>query len=623
MSGHNPGGKVIRPVVSPETLFIDHDNRIKVLERGSIGFATGEAPAGSPGVLSGFGPPTNAVGFEGDWYVDLTNDRLYGPKGISWPTKYYSLIPYGLVWRGDYDNTLAYDDYNVVEYNGSSYIALGAVPAGIAPTNPAYWDLLAQKGDIGATGPTGVTGPIGPTGPVGIVWKGDWASGQNYFINDGVYYQGSSYRAIRVNNGPSAPDTAVLDWKLIALRGATGGGVVWRGTWVSGTVYDAGDGVTYNGSSYHRLTDGDGTTPPSTDTANWEIIAAKGDTGPAGPAGPTGLAGITWRGNWDAALSYTANDGVYYNGTSYRRTGSSGVYATSPDVDTAHWYVIAQKGTDGVSPTPLWNWRGVWSSSTDYLTGDLVETAGSTYYAPVDIAHGANPVSVGTPWELVAQRGATGPTGFTGSTGATGSQGPAGLTWRGVWNPLTAYANNDAVTYQGSSYRRQIGGTSSTPPSADTTAWELIASKGDTGLQGPIGTQGPAGAAGGVTARRAVSFTTVSLAGQGATTNDVTINLAAALYQMSVNRPARVRVYATAAYRSADATRTSDSDPTGDHGLLAEVVFVTGTLSITFAPVAELVNMDGTPTTTIYFAIQNLDVATGTITVNMTLRQDE
>jgi hypothetical protein len=92
---------------------------------------------------------------------------------------------------------------------------------------------------------------------------------------------------------------------------------------------------------------------------------------------------------------------------------------------------------------------------------------------------------------------------------------------------------------------------------------------------------------------------------------------------MSVNRPARVRVYATAAYRTADATRTSDTDATGDHGLLAEVIFATGLLSVVFAPVAEMINMDGTPNTTIYFAVQNLDIATGTITVNMTLRQEE
>jgi hypothetical protein len=212
---------------------------------------------------------------------------------------------------------------------------------------------------------------------------------------------------------------------------------------------------------------------------------------------------------------------------------------------------------------------------------------------------------------------------LTGSTGATGTQGPAGLTWRGAWNPSTTYINNDAVTYLGSSYRRQIGGTTSTPPDSDVTNWELIASKGDAGPTGAIGPQGPAGATGGITARRTVSFTTASLSAQGLTTNDVTLNLAASLYKMAVNRPARVRVYGTSAYRSADVSRTADTDASGDHGLLAEVIFATGLLSITFAPVTQLVNMDVSPTTTLYFAVQNLDTVTGTVTVDLTIRQDE
>lgn len=493
-------------------------------------------------------------------------------------------------------------------------------PGPTGPTGPSGPQGI--QGPVGATGPTGNTGPIGPTGTPGVVWKGDWDPAQSYFINDGVYYAGSSYRALANHTASaSAPDTVPARWKPIALRGATGGGVTWRGSWVSGTIYAANDGVTYNGSSYRRLTDGDGTTPPSTDTTNWELMAAKGDTGATGPTGPTGLAGITWRSAWDPTTSYSANDGVYYNGSSYRRQGSSGVNATPPDVDTTRWYLIAQKGTDGVSPTPLWNWRGTWVNTTNYLTGDLVERNGSSYYAPVDIAAGTTPG--GSVWELVAQKGATGSQGPTGPTGSTGPMGPAGLRWRGAWNPATAYSNDDAVTYLGSSYRRQIGGTSSSPPPSDTVAWELIASKGDAGPTGVAGPQGPAGATGGITGRRTVSFATASLAAQGLTTNDVTINLAASLYQMSVNRPARVRVYGTAAYRSADATRTSETDPTGDHGLLAEVLFATGLLSIAFAPVTQLVNMDGTPTTTLYFAVQNLDTTTGTVTVSMTIRQDE
>lgn len=479
------------------------------------------------------------------------------------------------------------------------------------------------QGPTGATGPTGNTGPPGPPGTPGIVWKGDWDPIQTYAVNDGVYYAGSSYRNLIAGHDTNLPDTVPLIWAVIALRGATSGGITWRGSWVSGTIYAINDAVNYNGSVYRRITNGDGTTAPSTDVANWELMVSKGDAGAAGTAGATGPPGVDWRGNWSGTAFYTTDDGVYYNGTSYRHIGTNGINATPPPDDPSHWFIIAQKGTDGVAPTPLWNWQGTWVNTTDYLAGDLVERLGSTYYAPVDIAHGALPEAVGTAWELVAQRGDTGLRGLTGLTGATGPMGPPGLLWRGVWSAATAYVNDDAVTYNGSSYRRRIGGTTGTPPDVDTTNWELVASKGDTGLTGAAGPTGPAGPTGGVTARRTVSFTTASLAPQGLTTNDVTINLAASLYKMVVNRPARVRVYGTAAYRSADATRTSDTDATGDHGLLAEVIFATGLLSVAFAPVTQLVNLDSTPTTTLYFAIQNLDTATGTVTIDATVRQDE
>jgi hypothetical protein len=83
--------------------------------------------------------------------------------------------------------------------------------------------------------------------------------------------------------------------------------------------------------------------------------------------------------------------------------------------------------------------------------------------------------------------GATGPAGATGATGTAGAIGPAGLTWRGTWSGLTAYAVNDAVLYNGSSYRRLLAGTTSAPtPDVDVTNWALVASQGATGATGPV-----------------------------------------------------------------------------------------------------------------------------------------
>lgn len=70
--------------------------------------------------------------------------------------------------------------------------------------------------------------------------------------------------------------------------------------------------------------------------------------------------------------------------------------------------------------------------------------------------------------------GPAGPTGATGPAGPTGATGPAGLQWLGAWAAATAYAINDAVTYNNAVYRRKVAGTTATAPSADATNWELL-----------------------------------------------------------------------------------------------------------------------------------------------------
>ena len=64
------------------------------------------------------------------------------------------------VSRGTYNNSTQYYLFDLVDYNGSSYIAKEN-SLGNLPTNTQYWQLIAEKGN---TGSTGQTGPVGPTG---------------------------------------------------------------------------------------------------------------------------------------------------------------------------------------------------------------------------------------------------------------------------------------------------------------------------------------------------------------------------------------------------------------------------------------------------------------------------
>lgn len=63
------------------------------------------------------------------------------------------------LFKGDYNNLIAYDKLDVVLYNGNSYVSKVDLNTGHAPANnPSYWQLIAVKGDPGSQGITGSFG---------------------------------------------------------------------------------------------------------------------------------------------------------------------------------------------------------------------------------------------------------------------------------------------------------------------------------------------------------------------------------------------------------------------------------------------------------------------------------
>jgi hypothetical protein len=82
-------------------------------------------------------------------------------------------------------------------------------------------------------------------------------------------------------------------------------------------------------------------------------------------------------------------------------------------------------------------------------------------------------------------------------------QAAQGFSWRGGWNPHTAYFAYDVLSYGGQTY--EVGADFTSGSSFDATHLNLWAEKGDQGIQGPkgdkgdtglTGQQGPAGPAG-------------------------------------------------------------------------------------------------------------------------------
>ena len=164
-------------------------------------------------------------------------------------------------------------------------------------------------------------------------------------------------------------------------------------------------------------------------------LVGSGAGGPQGPPGPVGPAGLTWSGPWIATQSYSQNYAVGYG--------------------SASWWCISNV-----------------TGATSNLSPDL------------DSTH----------WALLAAQGSPGSQGAQGFLGPQGAQGAIGLNWLGDWIP-NVYDLRDAVYYDGSSYVciASTVGTEPITPDSNSACWKLLASKGDTGLQGPIGATGLGG----------------------------------------------------------------------------------------------------------------------------------
>jgi hypothetical protein len=141
--------------------------------------------------------------------------------------------------------------------------------------------------------------------------------------------------------------------------------------------------------------------------------------------------------------------------------------------------------------------------------------------------------------------------------------------------------------------------------------------KGDPGATGPTGPKGDPGAAGSAV-RTVTTATTTSLAPAATnSTTAITIAKTFTVLNIQTSRPARVRLYATAAARTADLSRPTGTDPASDAGVLLEYI-TTDTAVHGLSPMPDGASMEATPTANIPMTVTNNDTVTGTVTVTLT-----
>jgi hypothetical protein len=140
---------------------------------------------------------------------------------------------------------------------------------------------IGPDGATGATGLTGATGPEGPPGPASTIG----ATGPEGATGPAG--------AAGADGATGATGVAGADGSTGAT-GASGPGFVWTGPWNPSGYYIGGqDVVSYAGSSYIKIGDGNSGSAPPDDPIRWSVMAEEGAVGAVGATGPAGSSANT------------------------------------------------------------------------------------------------------------------------------------------------------------------------------------------------------------------------------------------------------------------------------------------------------------------------------------------
>ncbi len=504
-----------------------------VLVPAAIGIAGPQGLAGATGATG----PQGERGYTGDT----------GPQGP--PGAIGATGRPGFVYQGPYASTTNYAAGDVVLWQGGSWASLHDANHGNTPdSSPNDWGTLTTRGLTGSTGATGPQGPIGPQGPAGEFGPAGQQGPTGPQGSPGP--QGAPGR-----DGAQGPAGATGPVGPQGIPGPVG--LTWQGTYASTTNYATNDAVTWQNQSWLSLHNTNHGNAPDQSPADWTLLAAQGGTGPqgiqglqgpqgltgaAGPQGPQGVQGLTgvtgpagspglfYQGSYSSTTNYALHDAVAWAGGTWISLGSTN-HGNTPDASPSYWQQIAAPGATGpaglqgpqgiAGPSgvtgpqglpgpagpqgPPVTFRGLWSGTANYSTGDAVSYNGSAYIATAAV--NGNPPGISPAWSLLARQGDTGatgtqgpqgPAGATGATGVTGPQGlqgPAGLRWRGTYDSGTGYPTGDAVAYNGASYVSVTDVNAGVVPGSGPQ-WALLAAAGAAGTNGVNGATGATGATG-------------------------------------------------------------------------------------------------------------------------------
>ncbi len=317
--------------------------------------------------------------------------------------------------------TLQAGDNIVITRIGSTLLIDAAnLPGPAGPTG-----LKGDVGPMGSVGAQGVPGPIGSVGPAGPVGPAGSVGAQGIPGLIGLVGLAGPVGPQGVKGEPGIPGA-------LGPVGASGPQGLRGETGLTGPAGPAG------------AQGGVGPLGPSGLVGSQ---GPKGDLGLIGPAGPQGL---------------TGSPGIKGEIGSPGQAGPAGIQGipgpVGPMGPGGAPGFVGQTGAQGpkgdtglVGQTGL-TWRGAWTSTSTYPSGDAVSYNDSSWIATT-ISTGLAPMIGSLNWDRIAVNGAPGIPGIPGERGSTGPAGLQGPT--GTFNGLLA---GDLIGPPGATVVSSVGG---------------------------------------------------------------------------------------------------------------------------------------------------------------------
>lgn len=162
------------------------------------------------------------------------------------------------------------------------FLNVGSALNAVAGTVIAFGANLTWSGPPGPAG-AGTPGADGPAG-TSFTWRGAWAIGTAYAVNDVVSQSGSVYICSLASTGENPLTDGGVHWSQMVASGANGtngtNGVsfIWMGAWSSGTAYVANNVVSQAGSTWINILANTGSTPSTDGGTHWALMAEVGSS---------------------------------------------------------------------------------------------------------------------------------------------------------------------------------------------------------------------------------------------------------------------------------------------------------------------------------------------------------